>query len=136
MTLSGSAPFMENLVPSFGVGYSWRRILGLDYSFSPHPGLLSSHRVALHFTPAFPKFNGRDYREGRMGAAPRVPGAASGAATPKQTGPEVPRPAGESLEIAPESPAPAQQVQPPRSPSESKGPPSDRHEEVIEDEEE
>jgi hypothetical protein len=47
---------------TFGVGYNWRRILGLDYSFTPHPDLLSTHRVSLQLTPAFPKFKGRNYR--------------------------------------------------------------------------
>ncbi|MDB5104521.1 MAG: hypothetical protein JWP91_2210 [Fibrobacteres bacterium] len=47
---------------TFGMGYNWRHILGLDYSFTPHPDLLATHRVSLQFTPAFPKFNGRDFR--------------------------------------------------------------------------
>ncbi|GEM_PF-1536785 len=49
-------------VASLGVGYTWRHIVGLDYSFTPHPDLLSTHRVSLEFTPSFPKFQGRDYR--------------------------------------------------------------------------
>lgn len=49
---------------TFGLGYSWRRILGLDYSFAPHPDLLSTHRIAIQFTPAFPKFDGRNFRTG------------------------------------------------------------------------
>lgn len=53
---------------TFGVGYGWKNILGLDYSFAPHPDLLSSHRIALQFTPAFPKFDGRHFRTG--GRAP------------------------------------------------------------------
>lgn len=49
-------------VITVGVGYSWRQILGIDYSFSPHPDLLSTHRVSLHLTPSFPKFEGRNFR--------------------------------------------------------------------------
>jgi hypothetical protein len=49
-------------VVAFGVGYKWRHILGLDYSFAPHPGLLSTHQISLQFTPAFSKFDGRYYR--------------------------------------------------------------------------
>ena len=36
--------------------------MGVDYSFTPHPDLLSTHRVSVQFTPAFPKFNGRNFR--------------------------------------------------------------------------
>jgi hypothetical protein len=49
-------------VLAFGVGYNWRHILGLDYSFTPHPGLLSTHQISLQFTPAFSRFDGRYYR--------------------------------------------------------------------------
>lgn len=56
---------------AFGIGYVWRRVLGFDYSFAPHPDLLATHRVSLQFTPAFPKFNGRDFRHG--GKAPVRP---------------------------------------------------------------
>jgi hypothetical protein len=47
---------------TFGAGYSWRRILGIDYSFTPHPDLLATHRISLQLTPAFPKLNGRGFR--------------------------------------------------------------------------
>ncbi|HLP40501.1 MAG TPA: hypothetical protein VK465_03250, partial [Fibrobacteria bacterium] len=43
---------------AFGVGYVWRRTLGVDYSFAPHPDLLASHRISLQFTPDFPRFTG------------------------------------------------------------------------------
>lgn len=49
-------------VATFGMGYNWRHILGLDYGFTPHPGLLSTHRISLQFTPSFPKFKGKDFR--------------------------------------------------------------------------
>jgi hypothetical protein len=52
-------------VMTFGIGYSWRHIVGIDYSFTPHPDLLSTHRVSLQLTPAFPKLNGRGYRPHR-----------------------------------------------------------------------
>lgn len=58
---------------AFGIGYTWRNILGLDYSFAPHPDLLASHRIALQFTPAFPRFNGRGFRPGRKEAAKPAP---------------------------------------------------------------
>ncbi len=61
---------------TFGIGYNWRRILGLDYSFTPHPELLSTHRVSLQLTPAFPKFIGRNYRaRNSRGAVPGQPGS-------------------------------------------------------------
>ncbi len=47
---------------TFGIGYSWKRIVGFDYSFTPHPDLLSTHRISLQFTPSFPKFKGLNYR--------------------------------------------------------------------------
>ncbi len=47
---------------TFGIGYTWHKTLGLDYSFTPHPDLLSTHRVSLQFTPVFPKFSGRNFR--------------------------------------------------------------------------
>ncbi len=47
---------------TFGIGYSWKKIVGFDYSFTPHPDLLSTHRISLQFTPFFPKFKGLNYR--------------------------------------------------------------------------
>ena len=47
---------------TFGFGYAWRRILGIDYSFTPHQDLLATHRISLQLTPAFPKLNGRGFR--------------------------------------------------------------------------
>ena len=65
-------------VATFGMGYNWRRILGLDYGFTPHPGLLSTHRISLQFTPAFPKFKGKDFRyRGAPRRIPAQPGAES-----------------------------------------------------------
>jgi hypothetical protein len=48
---------------TFGIGYAWRKTVGVDYSFTPHPDLLSTHRVSLVLTPVFPKFNGRNFRQ-------------------------------------------------------------------------
>ena len=56
---------------TFGIGYAWRKIFGIDYSFTPHPELLSTHRVSLRLTPAFPKLDGRGYRPRRPAAAPQ-----------------------------------------------------------------
>ena len=52
-----------------GAGYRWRGILGLDYAFSPHPLLGDSHRLALQFTPSFPRFQGRNFRS-QIGKSP------------------------------------------------------------------
>jgi hypothetical protein len=62
-TLSSSA---------FGIGYSWKKMLGIDYSFTPHPDLDASHRIALQFTPAFREFNGRNFRTGGREPAPPI----------------------------------------------------------------
>ncbi len=45
-----------------GAGYSWKHILGIDYAFTSHPELGGSHRLALQFTPVFPRFDGRGIR--------------------------------------------------------------------------
>ncbi len=81
-------------VATFGIGYDWKHILGLDYSFSPHPGLLSTHRISLQFTPAFPKFSGRGFR-------PQAVHATSPAA-PAEAGSPVGK---EGVSPAPEEPA-------------------------------
>ncbi len=62
-TLSSSA---------FGIGYTWKKMLGLDYSFTPHPDLDASHRISLQFTPAFRNFNGRNFRTGGREPAPPI----------------------------------------------------------------
>ncbi|MDB5049579.1 MAG: hypothetical protein JWO30_2650 [Fibrobacteres bacterium] len=105
-------------VATFGIGYNWRHILGLDYSFSPHPGLLSTHQVSLQFTPAFPKFNGRDFRNryarGNGSANPATGSAPSG--SEPETAPEPSAPQSESPAV-PESPAPeAKPAQTPANP--------------------
>lgn len=51
-----------------GIGYSYRGMVGIDYSFTPHPDLPTSHRLALQWTPVFPKFSGKNYR----GTAPQA----------------------------------------------------------------
>jgi hypothetical protein len=63
--LTEIAPHSLASTATFGIGYSWRHILGIDYSFTPHPDLLSTHRISLQLTPAFPKLNGRGYRPHR-----------------------------------------------------------------------
>ncbi len=85
-----------------GIGYDWRGILAIDYAFAAHPYLDESHRIALRFTPAFPRFEGRGFRPGasvRVPAerlrptypAPYVPGAPA---------PEMPAPAAEGADSA------------------------------------
>lgn len=80
---------------AFGIGYSWKKILGLDYSFAPHADLLASHRIALQFTPAFPKFNGRNFRPG-----------SDREANPALRQPADARPVSEDAMEVPETPAP------------------------------
>ncbi len=91
---------------AFGIGYDWRHILAVDYSFTPHPDLLSTHRVSLQLTPAFPKLNGLGYRHrGGPSPAPRAPLGKS--ISPTLESPES-APAGqvpESLESQPAAPA-------------------------------
>src|SRR5690606_6150376 len=53
-----------------GMGYDWRGILAVDYAFAAHPYLGESHRVALRFTPAFPRFEGRGFRPGATVSVP------------------------------------------------------------------
>ncbi|HLU69288.1 MAG TPA: hypothetical protein VKZ88_00810, partial [Fibrobacteria bacterium] len=67
---------LDELAPSswasstrLGMGYNWRGIVALDYAFAAHPYLDESHRVALRFTPAFPNFEGRNFRPGGRAAA-------------------------------------------------------------------
>ncbi len=45
-----------------GAGYDWKRILGIDYAFSTSPDLGESYRLSLWWTPAFPRFEGRNFR--------------------------------------------------------------------------
>jgi hypothetical protein len=86
-----------------GVGYTYRGMLGLDYAFTPHPDLPNSHRIAIHWTPVFPKFSGKEYRPRPSTQAP-LPGKA---AAPESPG----------------SPAPANSIVPNVSPSRSQGAP-------------
>jgi hypothetical protein len=37
--------------PSFGAGYNYHDLVKLDYSFCPHPELLSTHRISLSVSP-------------------------------------------------------------------------------------
>jgi hypothetical protein len=111
-------------VATFGIGYNWRRVLGLDYSFSPHPGLLSTHRVSVQFTPAFPKFTGRDFRyRGSPRPLPAGHVPESNPAAPNPGNPEGPADAeetetleqdgmSETREIAPAPPAAPQPIVP------------------------
>lgn len=98
-----------------GMGYNWRNIVALDYAFAAHPYLDESHRVALRFTPAFPRFEGRNFRP-RGSNAVTVPPERLRPAYPS---PRAPAPetdydpdAGEILE-GPASPAPAPLTPPP-----------------------
>jgi hypothetical protein len=96
---------------SFGIGYSWRHILGIDYSFTPHPDLLSTHRISLQLTPAFPKLDGRGYRP-------------HAAARPRASAPEtVPEEQGviEDPQSAPAPPSASGAVQPQSGPAAAPG---------------
>ncbi|HLU69213.1 MAG TPA: hypothetical protein VKZ88_00420 [Fibrobacteria bacterium] len=98
-----------------GMGYTWRRIVALDYAFAAHPYLDESHRVALRFTPAFPQFEGRNFRPGRP-ARVTVPAdrlRPTYPVDPYET--EYDPEAGEILEL-PASPAPAPAPPVPASP--------------------
>ncbi|MFC1586106.1 hypothetical protein ACFL5V_11200 [Fibrobacterota bacterium] len=43
---------LDNL-PALGTGYRYRNFIKLNYSFIPHPELLSTHRISLSISPAF-----------------------------------------------------------------------------------
>ena len=45
-----------DLNPSFGVGYEYKRTFKVDYSFSPHIELESTHRLSISLTPHFAGF--------------------------------------------------------------------------------
>lgn len=47
---------------SLGAGYGWHHIAGIDYAFTSHPYLSQNHRLALWWTPSFPRFEGRNFR--------------------------------------------------------------------------
>ena len=136
-------------VANFGIGYTWRQMLGVDYSFSPHPDLLSSHRIALRFTPAFSKFNGKNYRRKRQDVSPPgVPISGNQDALPTPVSkPIVPKPTPEKPEShtvtpqpqtspvpaptgAVDSAAPAPPATPAAQPPE---PPKDTDQEILED---
>jgi len=84
------APSTWSSTMRLGVGYNWRNIVAFDYAFAAHPSLDESHRVALRFTPSFPKFEGRNFRAAAGGVtvpqgklrptypSPRFPGDENG----------------------------------------------------------
>jgi hypothetical protein len=117
---------------TFGIGYNWRGIAGLDYSFTPHPDLLASHRISLQFTPSFPKFKGRGFR-GRASAPGNpadvktmpVPARIETSAQPASTPPAAPASAPPSGEKPQSSPAPETE----KSPADNSG------KEILEQEE-
>jgi hypothetical protein len=93
---------------TFGIGYNWRGIAGIDYSFSPHPDLLASHRLSLQFTPAFPSFNGRKFRtQGAVSARPSTQRAPASEEKPEPVGPAAqPAAPPDSSQTQPEKPLP------------------------------
>lgn len=124
---------------TFGFGYDWRHLLGLDYSFTPHPDLLASHRISLRFTPAFPNFKGRGFRKGSR--LPRGTAEAPAPEAKREDGSPDRAPVSESVMPGAEGSAgPAPSVVPggSRSPEQSKPPAkaNDAQEEILEDEEE
>lgn len=81
-----------------GIGYDWRGILAVDYAYAAHPYLDQSHRVALRYTPSFPRFEGRSFR-------PRDPlPAAPGRPRPVYPSPSMPARPAPSVRPAQESP--------------------------------
>jgi hypothetical protein len=107
--LNEMAPRSLASTATFGVGYSWRHILGIDYSFTPHPDLLSTHRVSLQMTPAFPKLNGRGYRPRRAVTPGEV--KPEGKDRPLEEG-EIEEPAGALEPYRPTPAGPASPAQP------------------------
>jgi hypothetical protein len=93
-----------------GIGYNWRNIVAFDYAFAAHPYLDESHRVALRFTPSFPKFEGRNFRPEPLAGRVTVPREKLRPTFPSPRGPGETAPPPEN-EIKPgtEPPAPAPQ---------------------------
>ncbi len=88
-----------------GTGYDWHGILGVDYAFSPHPLLGDGHRLALQFTPSFPRFQGRNFRS-RIGNPPyRKPVSAAPATIPSSGESHAPE-----AEPASAPPSPAKEI--------------------------
>ena len=56
------APSSWSSSARLGIGYDWRGILAVDYAYAAHPYLDQSHRIALRYTPSFPRFEGRSFR--------------------------------------------------------------------------
>lgn len=140
--LTELAPHSPATTTTFGIGYTWKHILGIDYSFTPHPDLLSTHRVSLQLTPAFRKLDGRGYRPRRAPAvgteqqndsslppeegeieepaggvpAPKAPAAPTPAPAPKASASPAAAPAS-TVAPAPVSPAPAKGPDQPATPA-------------------
>jgi hypothetical protein len=76
-----------------GLGYTWRHMVGIDYSFNSHPDLPNSQRIAVQFTPIFPHFSGKNFRSKtseRVGSKPLAqPKATEPAAEETQSGEEM-----------------------------------------------
>jgi len=107
--LTEIAPHSLASTATFGIGYTWRHILGIDYSFTPHPDLLSTHRISLQLTPAFPKLDGRGFRPRRAVAPANNKGNPDGAPLPDEEG-ELEDPSGA---VVPQPhPAPAARLAP------------------------
>jgi hypothetical protein len=107
---------------AFGIGYAWRQMLGLDYSFAPHPDLLASHRIALQFTPAFPKFKGRNFRHGGkepVRIRPSAPKRAAPAPEDDEGAPELEEPSNQGSAPEPGRPVRAASPAPAAAPAES-----------------
>lgn len=94
---------------TFGFGYAWRSILGIDYSFTPHQDLLATHRISLQLTPAFPKLNGRGFRPRKT----RAPAPAPDNHEPRDEEGEIEEPAAIGTIPAPAVNLPAEAVTPP-----------------------
>jgi hypothetical protein len=97
------------------LGYDWRGILAVDYAFAAHPYLGESHRIALRFTPSFPRFEGRGYRPGASATvsperlrptypSPYTPGAPGESSS---TSENIPGQAGSAAPESTQTPAPS-----------------------------
>jgi hypothetical protein len=111
-----------------GMGYDWRHILAIDYAFAAHPYLGESHRIALRFTPSFPKFEGRGFRPASSVSvrerlrptypSPYVPGESEGTrAAPADTNAAAPAASSASPQTNPDAAkaAPESSATPPSS---------------------
>ncbi len=113
---------------TFGIGYKWKGIVGMDYSFTPHPDLLASHRISIEWTPAFPKFTGVGFRNkaaSPQSAHPFMPSPATPASDAGAAATAGPAGASDTGAAPKESAAPAANKSEPNGPPPEKNPSPD-----------